>query len=65
MAEINPKELIGAKIIDIKVSEFGVHYFKLEKDGKVFTVCVDGPTECIGMFLRLVENDDWVWSDED
>ena len=57
---IDPKEVVGAEIINAKRSSLGVIYFKLKKDNRTFTVVVDGPIDCRNYLVEL-EDDSWVW----
>jgi len=59
---IDPKEIVGARIVDAKVSDFGVIYLRLEKEGEVFTVAVDTFVGC-STWLTLLDEDDYVWSE--
>jgi len=61
-AVIDPKEIVGARVVDAKVSDFGVIYLRLEKGGRVFTVAVDTFMGC-STWLVLLDEDDYVWSE--
>ncbi|MHA1506327.1 MAG: hypothetical protein ACTSR0_03960 [Candidatus Asgardarchaeia archaeon] len=60
---IDPKEIIGAEIINAKLSRLGVIYLKLRKDNHIFTVAVDGGIDCSNYLVEL-EDDSWVWKNE-
>jgi len=57
---VDPKEIIGAEIVDAKLSRLGVIYLKLRKDNRTFTVAVDGGIDCSNYLVEL-EDDSWVW----